>query len=215
MKRRELGQLVKARGWVALALCLCALLVSSCAPRAPRPPPRPAYFTHEIVYRGETLSVIASWYTGASQNWREIAAANPELNPHRLKPGMEIRIPRALVVREDSLPKSVVDAAFARARAATAEKDAEATSTESSGTSQQVRVTPPGLEPDSGGGLEGATGLAPKLPDPDQPSLGQVPGASSNGAAPSGSTAGAATNDPSQARQKTRDQLLKELLEEY
>jgi hypothetical protein len=32
---------------------------------------------------------------------------------------------------------------------------------------------------------------------------------------PSGAAAGAANVDPSQARQKTRDQLLKELLEDY
>jgi hypothetical protein len=215
MRRRELGEFVRARGWVALALCICALMVSSCAPRAPRPPPPPAYFTHEILYRGETLSVIASWYTGASQNWREIAAANPELNPLRLKPGMEIRIPRALVVRQDALPKSVVDAAFARTRAAATEKEAEAGSTETPGAPQQVRVTPPGLEPDGGVGTEGTTGLAPKLPDPDQPSPDRVREVSGAEAVPSGAAAGAANVDPSQARQKTRDQLLKELLEDY
>ncbi|NDC37783.1 MAG: hypothetical protein EBZ48_06990 [Proteobacteria bacterium] len=43
---------------LALWGVLCVgLLVGGCAPKTPRMPPRPAYFTHEIIYRGETLSV--------------------------------------------------------------------------------------------------------------------------------------------------------------
>lgn len=66
------------------------------------------YLFHTIQHSGETLGLIASWYTGKSANWTAIQDANPKLKPHALKLGTVVRIPAPLLTRYDSLPESVV-----------------------------------------------------------------------------------------------------------
>lgn len=212
----------KRKSLLALILVFCAALVSACAPRGPRPPPRPAFLTHEIVYRGETLSIIAAWYTGSSQNWRDIAAVNPEINPHKLKPGMEIRIPRALVVKEDYLPKSFVDAAVARLRTAAPEKSAEDTVSQTPqalAPPTQPQVIPPLVEDAARGAAvpQVPSGATPTLPDPTQATGGSAAGSAQVSPSVSSAAPAAGATAPAQDadRQKTRDQLLKELLQEY
>jgi LysM repeat protein len=65
--------------------------------REPTPAPaKPAPADDAIVHKvasGETLATIAKWYSGKTTTWREIAAANPGLDPSRLKEGQVIRIP--------------------------------------------------------------------------------------------------------------------------
>lgn len=63
----------------------------------PAPPPRPAGLAHTVRYKGETLSIIAQWYTGSHDLWREIAAANPGLNVDRIELGQTILIPNELL----------------------------------------------------------------------------------------------------------------------
>ena len=41
------------------------------------------YFEHRVKWSGETLSLIAKWYTGSYGNWKAIAQANSGLNPNR------------------------------------------------------------------------------------------------------------------------------------
>jgi hypothetical protein len=64
--------------------------------------------THLIQWQGESLSVIAQWYTGSSQNWPAIAEANPTLIPTRLMVGQAVFIPEGLLKRRDSMPESAV-----------------------------------------------------------------------------------------------------------
>lgn len=45
------------------------------------------------VRRGDTLWSIASSQLGDGQRWRDIVAANPGLNPHKLAVGQQIVIP--------------------------------------------------------------------------------------------------------------------------
>ena len=60
---------------------------------------------HEVKYKGETLSIIAKWYTGDPGNWRSIARRNPSLNPDRLSMGATVWIPEGLVITGKPLPQ--------------------------------------------------------------------------------------------------------------
>ena len=85
------------------------------APAAQEPPPvketkpEPVFYLHTVKHSGETLSIIALWYTGNHGNWKEIAQANPDIKPNRIFPGDEILIPEGLLKTRDPLPKEFVD----------------------------------------------------------------------------------------------------------
>lgn len=66
----------------------------------------PDYYIHTVRWRGETLSLIARWYTGKSKNWRVLAKANPSLNPNRIYKGNQIIIPNGVLKTRKSLPKN-------------------------------------------------------------------------------------------------------------
>ena len=68
---------------------------------------REDYYQHTVHWPGESLSLIASWYTGSSENWRKLAKANPRLNPNRIKGGYVINIPSALLKTRVPLPQKV------------------------------------------------------------------------------------------------------------
>ena len=71
----------------------------------PPPPPPPQDVVHMIQWSGETLSIIAKWYTGKAKNWRAIAEANPSINPNVLGMKTQILIPADMVVNRDPMPK--------------------------------------------------------------------------------------------------------------
>jgi LysM repeat protein len=71
-------------------------------------PPKPAYFYHRVKYSGETLSIIAKWYTGDVENWQALTKANPKLNPNRINVGDKIRIPRKLLNTRRPMTRSFV-----------------------------------------------------------------------------------------------------------
>ena len=62
------------------------------------------FFTHTVKWTGESLSIIAAWYTGELENWKLLAEANPELNPNLIRIGDEIRIPEGVMVTSETLP---------------------------------------------------------------------------------------------------------------
>jgi hypothetical protein len=68
---------------------------------------RANYYKHTVRWPGESLSLIASWYTGSSKNWRKLAKANPGLNPNRIKGGNVIMIPPAMLKTQVPLPQKV------------------------------------------------------------------------------------------------------------
>jgi hypothetical protein len=78
--------------------------------------PQPTFYMHKVKYSGETLSIIALWYTGSHGNWKEIAQANPDMNPSRIFPGSEILIPDGLLKTHDPLTKEFVDRVNARTK---------------------------------------------------------------------------------------------------
>jgi LysM repeat protein len=85
----------------------------------------PGFFCHKVRYPGETLSIIAEWYTGDLENWRYLAKGNPELDSNLIKIGTQIHIPETLLRTRKRMPKNFVQAVSKRheARAATAAKD--------------------------------------------------------------------------------------------
>lgn len=68
---------------------------------------RAGNYIHTVRWPGESLSLIASWYTGASKNWRKLAKFNPRLDPNRIRVGNVILIPPSLLKTRVSLPQKV------------------------------------------------------------------------------------------------------------
>jgi len=80
-------------------------------------PPTPSYFTHTVKWSGESVSIIAAWYTGDLQNWKLIAQANPALNPNLVYPGLKVLVPEDIMKTHDPMPKDFVDSYYPRPKA--------------------------------------------------------------------------------------------------
>ena len=76
------------------------------APLASELQPQP--YTHEVRWPGETLSLIARWYTSSDSNWEKIAEANPGLKPRRIQIGDKIFIPEELLKVRKPMPRDYV-----------------------------------------------------------------------------------------------------------
>ncbi len=66
------------------------------------------YFEHQVKWPGETLALIAKWYTGRYGNWKAIARENPGLKPNRIAVGNIIHIPPEIMKTKKPLPHKVV-----------------------------------------------------------------------------------------------------------
>ncbi|MBI4793916.1 MAG: LysM peptidoglycan-binding domain-containing protein [Deltaproteobacteria bacterium] len=75
----------------------------------PQPPVVEQDYVHTVSISGESLSIIAKWYTGDLQNWEKLAEHNPALNPNRIFKGDKIMIPHDLLIREEPLTQEFVD----------------------------------------------------------------------------------------------------------
>ncbi|MGD9301498.1 MAG: LysM peptidoglycan-binding domain-containing protein, partial [Desulfobacterales bacterium] len=64
-------------------------------------------YRHTVRWPGESMSLIANWYTGSAQNWRKLAKANPGIDPNRIKKGNVILIPPAMLKTKEALPQKV------------------------------------------------------------------------------------------------------------
>ena len=82
-------------------------------------------YQHTVHWSGESLSLIARWFTGSSGNWRKLAKANPRLNPNRIKKGNVIMIPPALLKTKEPLPQKVAAKYTANYFAHTVKQDGE------------------------------------------------------------------------------------------
>ncbi len=101
-----------------------AIFIQGClrqtAPPEPQKPlelnSEPAAVEHVVSYSGETLALIASWYTGKASNWTFIRDANPGLRPERIALGRRIFIPGRMVIERNPMPKKFVQDNFARVK---------------------------------------------------------------------------------------------------
>ena len=63
---------------------------------------------HQVQWEGETLSIIAKWYTGNSKNWKKLAKANPWVEPNNMFAGLKVKIPRQLLRNKKKMPREFV-----------------------------------------------------------------------------------------------------------
>ncbi len=94
---------------VSLSL-LAIVLISGCARRSiqPNPSSKSVPYYHLVRYPGETLGLLAKWYTGDVKNWEKIKLANPNLNPSRIEIGDSVVIPEDILVKREKLPQDFV-----------------------------------------------------------------------------------------------------------
>jgi Tfp pilus assembly protein FimV len=80
------------------------------------PTQKESYYTHTVKWSGETLFIIAAWYTGDRENWKVLAEVmtqnNPNANIHRIHGGDKILIPESVLKTRDPMPKEFVDYFF-------------------------------------------------------------------------------------------------------
>jgi LysM domain len=92
-----------------LAIIFVSICFNACnnQPKPPREPAvyAPQYFKHTVKYQGETLAMIAKWYTGNVYNWQAILDVNPGLDVRRIRIGSIINIPINLTVKQTEMPK--------------------------------------------------------------------------------------------------------------
>ena len=66
------------------------------------------HFVHEARWQGETLEIIAKWYTGDRKNWPALADANPHIDFKEVTIGTSVYIPEDLLKKRDPLPREFV-----------------------------------------------------------------------------------------------------------
>jgi hypothetical protein len=93
-----------------------------------------SYYYHKVKYPGESISIIAKWYTGHVKNWRSVAKVNPKLDPNRITVGDKVRIPNKLLQTQKPMPRSFVVSSTKRkkskpSRVRTATKESEPSTT--------------------------------------------------------------------------------------
>jgi len=66
-------------------------------------------FVHVVKYHGETLSLMAKWYTGKINNWKKILEINSHIVPEKMQIGAQIIIPNNLIRTRIPMTKEFVD----------------------------------------------------------------------------------------------------------
>ena len=67
---------------------------------------------HRVRWPGETVSIIAQWYTGSWKNWKALSNANPTLDPNRIVIGVNIFIPEDLLKSRNPMPISILSSSI-------------------------------------------------------------------------------------------------------
>lgn len=65
-------------------------------------------YLHTVTFRGESLALLADWYTESAGNATRIAAVNRRAVSHRLRIGEKIVIPSSLMLNPEPLPEALV-----------------------------------------------------------------------------------------------------------
>ncbi len=110
------------RNLILIVLLVTSFQLLACKPKvdpqANVAPPVDPYahrdVEHRVSFSGETLGIIAAWYTGKATNWLAIKNANPGLKPERINLGQTIIIPGDLVTERSPLTKKFVSDAIAK-----------------------------------------------------------------------------------------------------
>jgi hypothetical protein len=83
---------------------------------SPSPIPSPNFYVHRVRWKGETLFIIAKWYTGSDKNWNALSKANPKLNPNRMIINDNIVIPEDLIKYRKPMPLSFLSSFIRKKR---------------------------------------------------------------------------------------------------
>ncbi len=111
---------------------------------------------HKVRWRHETLYTIALWYTGRGNNWRRLAAANPDIKPRSIRIGDTVRIPGSMLTRRRPMPADYLKPAAIRKPRPVQKKPSKSV--------EKVK-SPPEREPaDQAPALYGPIGEAPQAP---------------------------------------------------
>jgi len=111
----------------------------------------PRFFIHRVRWPGETLSVIAKWYTGSLKNWKALSKANPTLDLNRMEIGANVFIPEDLLKSHKPMPFSFLSSSVPKKRVHT---DTSKKPSTASGTAElfgPIEKDPPSIE---SGGVE-------------------------------------------------------------
>lgn len=73
-------------------------------------------FVHKVRYPGESVSIIAGWYTGEIDNWKVLAEVNRGLNPNVIHEGMKINIPESILKTRVPITKEYVDSFYSKSK---------------------------------------------------------------------------------------------------
>jgi hypothetical protein len=84
----------------------------------PEQPKELPYLVHTVKWPGETLGLIAKWYTGETETWRAIAKANPKLDLRRIQLGSQIQIPEEFLKNLEPMPREFVTSGGAKPKKA-------------------------------------------------------------------------------------------------
>lgn len=85
-----------------------------------KPVPEETYYTHTVKWSGETVSIIAAWYTGDIENWKILGEVmlkhNPNADIKRIFVGNKILIPETLLKTREPMPKDFVDSFYKKSK---------------------------------------------------------------------------------------------------
>lgn len=76
-------------------------------------------YSHQVKFKGESLALIAGWYTGDTKNWEQLAKVNNLENPKKIEIGQVLLIPNAMLTRFEPLPESIIETKKPKAKSAT------------------------------------------------------------------------------------------------
>lgn len=109
----------------------------------------PRAYLHKVRWPEETLSHIASWYTGTINNWKAIAKVNPGLDPKKINVGDTISIPEDLLSSRKPMPRSFVRASVQEKGVPLSSSKKESTPLESPKLFEPIESEPSSIETDS------------------------------------------------------------------
>ncbi|MGB6011409.1 MAG: LysM domain-containing protein [Desulfobacterales bacterium] len=81
--------------------------------------PETRFYLHRVRWQGETLSIIAKWYTGSLKNWKTLSNVNPTLDLNRIVIGDNILIPEDLLKTHKAMPFSFLSSSDPKKRVQT------------------------------------------------------------------------------------------------
>lgn len=124
------------------------------------------YYEHTVRYTGESLAIIAKWYTGDARNWSVLAKENPDVSPNTMRIGDLVQIPRSMVTNTEPMPRSFIASQTPKIKKAPVTKSA---TPRSRGSKPAAIDQAEAAEPEEVTEPASVIGPAPAVPEPPVP----------------------------------------------